>query len=346
MFRIIDSKYINNNTIILSLMGLFTIPIDQLATAGWIITSANYLWPTALGFYAMLPVILSLRNRSVPFHTKILATLSMIVASNEQQIAAILVGVLVCIMLYSVMVKKKLNWFSCLLLIIGLIEIIFHLSWKGNVLRTASEIATWSPTFNMQSPIEKISNGFFSTIYWLLSPSCACIIIMNATLAATIQEKYKSTVIHSFAWFPCFFFGFFGTLREIVVEIFPALQQIYITNIDATSWFNSDVWITAIIYFFVTFLIAFNCYLALGGSKGAFIGIIWLGGMLSRIIMGFSPTLYASSTRTFFPLMIISVIIYSITLNEYYTLKTCKTAYTNVLLIICIFFYFYLFFLT
>ena len=346
IYKIIDSKYTTRKNLILSLMGLFTIPIDQLATAGWIATSANYLWPTALGCYAVLPVILSLQNRPIPFHTKILAALSMIVASNEQQIAAILVGVLVCIILYSVTFKKKLNWFSCLLLVIGIVEIIFHLSWKGNILRTTSEIATWNPEFNMQSTIEKISNGFFSTIYWLLSPSCICIIIMNAALAMVIQEKYKSTVIRSFAWFPCFFFVFFGTLREIMIKIFPALHQIYISSIDTTSWFNSDVWITAIVYFFVTFLVAFNCCLALEGLKGVFIGIIWLGGMLSRVIMGFSPTLYASSTRTFFPLMIISVIIYSITINEYCTLKTCKTTFMNVLLMICTFSYFYLYFLT
>ena len=78
-----------------------------------------------------------------------------------------------------------------------------------------------------------------------------------------IQEKYKSTVIRSFAWFPCFFFVFFGTLREIMIKIFPALQQIYISSIDTTSWFNSDVWITAIVYFFVTFYIFPTIYYTL-----------------------------------------------------------------------------------
>ena len=292
-------------------------PIDIMITAGWIATSANYLWTTAMGMYSILPIIKKWQGKKITKNTYILASAATIYACNEEQVSALLLGLSVCVLVYSLVKKRrKVDYYVILIMVVSLGMMLFSLTWKGNSIRKISEISSWVPIFYMQSPAEKILNGFLSTSQYLLLSSTAVITLMCGGLAALIYYRYNNYCVRIIGCIPLAFYFCFGLFKEIMLKIFPAFSQFFFLNITNSAIFNIDVIISVTIQLFVIFLIAYLCLIALGGGKGLILSILWLGGIATRVVMGFSPTLYASSTRTFTFLLIVIIIIYTQLLIE------------------------------
>lgn len=322
----------------------FLFPIDILATAGWIATSANYLWPAAIGMYAFLPIVEYLKNKKIKKHYYIFSTLAMIFACNEEQVSALLFTLLASIIVYLLIKKRRIFIYGLVLDLIAFGMMLFSLTWSGNANRKESEIISWNPVFNMQGIPEKAINGFLSTNYYLLLSSSILVLIMCILFALVIRQKYRDRMLSFIGWIPAGFFAIFGTFKNLTLQIFPAIKQLYILDIDDAAVFNSDIIVSCTIQIFIILLIALCLMLAFGGEKGLLIGLLWLGGYATRVIMGFSPTLYASSTRTFSFLATVIIIIYVLLIQEYYS-HNPKQNFPYKLIVLHMAVYLYLFYL-
>ena len=97
-------------------LSLCLLPVGILYPAGWIATSANYLWPLTAGMVSLVPLVRSLRgdtaqvdtsNKQLRILKKIASLLMLVVAANQEQIAAVLFGVYLCHLIGWYVVKRR-----------------------------------------------------------------------------------------------------------------------------------------------------------------------------------------------------------------------------------------------
>lgn len=343
-----DNNNFSKQALIISFLP-FLFPVGILETAGWLSTSANYLWPAALMLYAFLPIASIIRDQPVKKHYYFTSTLAFIFASNEEQCSALMLGMLTCLILYDVFNKRRIKVYLFLLELFAVIMMLFSLLWEPSTkIRLPLEINSWYPSFAMQSLFDKLTDGFFSTVQFLFYPSNIFVLVFSLLLGILVNLNYEQKEIRILGWIPSVFFITLGVLQNITISIFPALEKFYITSFDQYSIFNVNPWISFIIEGCLIMVIALSCFIAWKDVRIGGIGaLLWVGGIVSRVIMGISPTLYASSSRTFSFMIINIILITAMILNELlkrreYKYKIYLENTLLTLLCVCVVYQFYI----
>lgn len=301
-----------------ALLSTFLFPISIFASAGWFVTSAVCLWPLSLGMYALVPVVKRLQGRTVEKHYAVTATLSIIIAANHEQIGAMLVGFLGCIILYFLWKKESPGALVFVFFVISALLLCYSLLAESNALRETAEIRNSYPIFYAQSTLERLFNGFLATALYLLSPETILIQVMCIVLAAVVAQKYSDPLIRIVGSIPALYFFLFGTLRDWTLTLFPALQQFYVGTIDQMSLYNPDVLVSCAVTLFVYLLIGVILIFTMPTRPaGCLMAITWAGGLATRLVIGLSPTLYASTSRTFFITLACILAILCVLIGEY-----------------------------
>lgn len=319
----VKKNNIKYNWIIVCL--IFIYPYKDMSTAGWGSTTINYIWPLSLGIYSLIAVKKILTNKIIKWYEFVLSTIALIYAVNAEQMCAIMLAIHVPITIYLI-IKKKINFYIIIQSIICFFSLGFILKCPGNSARNISEVSRWFPEFADLSFIQKFLMGYSSSLAkFVFEPNI--VFMIAATLIFIIvhlKEKNKYIRIISYIPIGCsIVFGIFGfALAKIspsiynpvnsmtkygIIEIIP----LAILTISGLSFMSS---------IYICFKNTFKSLLCI---------YILLLGFASRIIMGFSPTIWASNDRTFL-YMYFSIIIFSLMLyQELYELKYKKIKYVD-----------------
>ena len=169
-------------------LSLCLLPVGILYPAGWIATSANYLWPLTAGMVSLVPLVRSLRgdtaqvdtsNKQLRILKKIASLLMLVVAANQEQIAAVLFGVYLCHLIGWYVVKrremaqemnaieyeKKPQGYPFLPeLVILLASLVFIVLCPGNTSRNIQEMSSWFPEYPNYSMGERLLMGMLDTV--------------------------------------------------------------------------------------------------------------------------------------------------------------------------------------
>ena len=108
---------------------LLLFPFKYTGTAGWICTSLNYTWPTALGLYFFSIVREWRKSTSVSTATTISALLALVYAANEEQMSAVLFIVLSAVLLQDIF-QKHVNSLVLISYIITCVIMAINMPWK------------------------------------------------------------------------------------------------------------------------------------------------------------------------------------------------------------------------
>lgn len=295
------------NKIIFSCLLPF-IPIASLKSAGWITTTVNYLWILALG----MVVLASLRQiveGKLRFPGFLISLPALIYAANMEQMAAILLGAYFVTGIYLAVVKKHIPWMFFIQFFIVILSMCFILFSPGNIRRTMVETEKYFPVFAQLTVFEKLSMGFLVTLRYYVGNDGGrpiFLILCAALLLCMIGRKIKGIFQWAVAIFPLFSIA----LLAFIKILFRAglwqkgarvLEVIWSNNsIAAASIFKEEYIHLQILYYVVVLLcILMTVYWIHGHTPETLLELtILLGGLLSRVIMGFSPTIYASGDRT------------------------------------------------
>lgn len=314
----------SNKLLIFGLIFLYS--YNDMSSAGWYATTLNYLWPLSLGLYSLIPIKNHLINKKDKWYKYILYTLSILYACNQEQMCLIMFIAYLVFNIYFIY-KKKINKFIIFQLLISFISLIFILTCPGNNLRNIAETDTWYPAFESFNIVSKSFLGIVTTTYYLFFKSNFIIFLLSILIPISIFKKYNNKLYRVISLIPIIFYIIEIILKmniniPIIYNIFNCINVYIIPHNEIElTLANYCALILCLIYYLS---ILFSIIKSFKNKEDKYLLIIiYIIGLITRFMMGFSSTIYASSMRTFifldFSLLIISYFfIQELNLNSRY----------------------------
>lgn len=265
------------------------IPFYYFETAGWIATIVTYLYPVLL-----LSIGLCLILTFKQWYLNIFGMLLLLIAFNNEQLLVMSLVVAVTMLVYYFLHDKKLlKDVKLKLFLIGLpliVNFTIVAMCPGNSARKVAETRRWFPRFANLTSLEKFDVGLSTTVqHYLFFGTIALVALMLTFIVLDSRNALLATIS----------LGVLLTLLSYVNNLKKARGLLSSQTGLLNSNFKLFAWQYGVaILIFVT--VVYYLY-KLSNTKM----LLWLelsilaGGLLSRIALGFSPTNYASATRTF-----------------------------------------------
>lgn len=306
-------------------------PIVQMSTAGWIVTSVAYMFPLAFGLYSLIAIKRIYYNEKIDYITGFIALL---IGLGAPQMACVLAGINIFFSIYFI-VKKNINKYCVLQSVVSVAFVIYHLTSPGNSVRKIAETAHWFPDFNMISTVNKIKLGFTNTLANNISTPNLFFTAFCIILFVGVCIKYKDYFYRVIAIIPLSSVFIFGLFDDVFEKIIPRLVSFMnvddydFVKVTTFNYLDKKNYIPIILGVIIVGSILLSIYLIFENTfMSLLVNIIFLAGFASRMIMVFSPTLYASSTRTFifmyFSIIVCGIFIFKEILKNMETDKISK----------------------
>lgn len=303
-------------------------PFHEMASAGWIATTLNYLWCFSLAMIAFVPLINQFYGEKTNKFTYVISILALIFAVNQEQSCALVFGLNFLLLVYCIIKRKSLNRYNIFVVLISLLSMVFILSCPGNSVRFASEVSYWYPQFAGYGILEKVYLGVVPTFGLLLEEKIIFplfYVILSLACLAKVKNKYLKYVLY-FNMLLILVLVAFKTLFDVstlgtafgsttlthltspfgaVLNLVPPLKSALVAF--AAETVSSNALAIAI----AVYLLLSSCIMlfeAFGGFKAV---ILFIAGFMSKFIMGFTPTIFVSGPRTmmFFYFILIMLIL-------------------------------------
>lgn len=265
----LDNKH-NNKALIIIILAMALFPFVELSTAGYVATTVTYLWPISL----LCLGLTCLKHHQITW--KILAGFCFLLALNNEQLCLLTT---IYLAYYLILHHNKIKQLM-ILLIPWLINFCLFFFAPGNQARKISETKRWLPAFSHYSIIDKLDLGAITTIQHYLF-SLSPLIIVTSIILLTINYQ-KHPII---AWLPITTI----TLASLIATL-ATIPLHFVATINPTI--DKTVIIT-----YLLGLVWLTSSMILINNRD--LNMLLIAGLMSRIALGFSPTIYASSTRTF-----------------------------------------------
>ena len=277
-------------------------PFGTFGVAGWYATTLNYVWPLALGLYGLSYITQVLSNEKISMIQHISYVVASLYAINQEQMCALFVGFYALFMIYSLVKHKKVPILAYIILVLSFIMLGYHALCPGNELRKVVEMNAYYPAFYGFKLMDKLLLGVLSTIAIGSLQPAYIIFAWNIMLIYIIYKNTKNkgqyvlvglmtfvTFVVSVSDRYCNHRGFY--------QIFNVFND-YTKVIEHIS-LNMNVCLI-ILYFICILLISFYVIKTNLGNKTMFLSfIIICAAFCSRVVLGFSPSVFVSGTRTF-----------------------------------------------
>ena len=290
-------------------------PLRIFGTAGWITTTIFYAWPFFFGLIAMIPFARALRGRSVRPVMAIPCLPALLIACNNEQLCLMLLGMGVVICGVIVSEKRKLPALLAIEVAVMLAALVFVFTCPGNWNRSMLETETWFPEFKALSFLVKFELGYSSTGYLLLLEGVWLFVLFCALIAANVWRRSRRPWDRAIALVP--------VVACLVLEVIPALVRQPIPFVVALkgrltstgtgfSISAPSTWLPDLLLLAVFACVVYGMATAYREPSGRILAIsLLLVGLATRVMIGFSPTIWASMGRTaaflYFALMALSI---------------------------------------
>lgn len=296
-------------------------PSMVLVDAGFIATTVNYLWPITFGLLCLFPIRNKLLKEKTPLWFKIALVPLLAYACNMQQMCAVLLGVLLCTNVYLWAVRKEFDLYVSLQTVaVGAMAVYsYSLNVFSDNSRMLRETARYFPDFGKLNILEKAELGFSSTFYCMtmeLRLAFVGFVIFALFLAVCGIRMNKKPTFKAASVFPLVFSLGFGALSLVKPEWIKAVCGGMVNGgVRRANYVFSAV---SDLLFLLVLLCGVVLVVSLLKTKTSRIisALILAAGFGSRILMGFSPTVWASGYRTFAILFVAFILIALLILNE------------------------------
>lgn len=296
-------KWVAPITVLLAL-----IPMGMLHSAGWMTTTISYIWPAALGLYAMIPLRKWQDGTKPAKHQYITVVLALLYATAQEQVAAILICSYLFIGLY-LYKNKKLHPYWWVVMAVCVLAVINIMICPGNAIRNEVTIAGSFPEFAYLNFFEKAFMGYVSTFCFFISCEGYNMIFvaLTGTLAFAVFYKNQDLLKGNVALVPFLctlllgLFGRIGLENGWIVNSFwlELLQNDQLQQFTAYETYHlviecvvfALVWMCVLLEVYWVFEKTWRCLL---------VYMILFAGIASRMILGFTPSIYVSESRTAF----------------------------------------------
>lgn len=304
------------NNIMLVFM-ILIYPFNAMNGSGWATTTIVYMWPLATCLFALIPIRKIWDEEKIKFWEYPLYTISLIFAGNQEQTAAILCGTYILFTILMIIKNKKIHPYMIIQTLIIIASIIFILTCPGNYVRNEQETIEIFKDFEMLTFLDKVSLGLTSTMGCIIKKRNLVYTIFSLIIAIYIWSSYKEKIYRIVSIIPILsicllgitpyitnsLFPYFGSFRELITE-----ERVMLTAANSNNLVN----VVPLIFAFTNFIcLALSILLIFKNLKNNIAILVFLVGLASKIILGFSPTVFSSVERStiFFEFSMIIVLL-------------------------------------
>lgn len=291
------------NTMILWLLMMY--PASRMSGAGWAATSVNYIWPLALGLFSLISIRKMWDEEKIKFLPGIAYLLSLIYSCNQELCCGILV---VTYILFAVILTirdgKKVNKFIFLEVFITLASLVFILTTPGNSVRKIDETVNYFPDYMSLSVFEKIATGITSTVGGLTANYSISFALFTFMIMVMIYTSYKDKFIRVVSAIPfatTMIFSYFNSFANSSLPI-QILRDNFLKEevlISSSNYFYQGSYMNLAISLIVIISIFASLLLIFKKIKNNIAFYVFGCGLVTRLTLAFSPTLFVSKNRTF-----------------------------------------------
>ena len=328
-------KKTNITNISLTMILVLTYPLIDMTGAGFASCTTNYLWPLAFMLFSFIPYRKDYLKEKIDKRLWPLYIGSLLYASNQEQ-CVVIIFVVSLIMTFINIKNKKDYKYSLLSLIISIISIIFILTCPGNMIRNALEISRWYPDYINANIIDKIYLAILSSISILINNGIIIWLFSLVLFITIIKTKTKimAKVLSLILLVATSSLSLYRFITIITNK--DTLIINYQTKIGHVFKYNLNNFIT-IIACIIPFIIIFYLLFIIFKKKSRVPIFILILGLGTRLIMGFSPTIFASGRRTeiylYFSLILVMIYLIKFILPK---LKKLEKKFLTIIMVLCL----------
>lgn len=254
----------------------------------WCTGSANYLFPGCCLLISLYPVLLYVND--VPVHWKdiLLAALAGILAGSSEQTGAIFM-VYSTILLLQHAYKKKSISVSILLLSIFIDGMtLISIFAPGNQVRAQMEVS-WFPSYPMFGFMDKLILGMQHYVGHMYRMDTVLFVIIMYVMLFILNHKSRKNEL----------FVLLGFVMNSILSV--------LSSVAFSEWYINPQWFLYVFWLLILFITPFyNAWLLYGtfrersGQLAVIVAFLYLAAVSSCVVLGFSPTVYASGIRIFY----------------------------------------------
>lgn len=281
------------------LISLF--PFWYMSTAGWVATTTNYLYPM-LCLLVVASCVKQLANGRLPSIPEyICAACCILYAANQDQAAMIMVGGLLLVLLYCAATKASRNILTRIGGLLGFTVVCYLILFMipGHIyrMRSTAEMSVWLPEYADWSIFKKIYRAYTSTVATLFFHNVKlfdifCFLLL---LSSAQSQKAFQKIVASIPFFVVLISRLIGCKYFVVYPSYAGGMP-ELAGFEA-GWPGIAIVLVTVCAVLSIFYTVFVC-IPSQRSKWLILLFLILGAG-SRLMMGFSATLYASHARTF-----------------------------------------------
>lgn len=259
-------------------------------TLTWCTGSANYLLPGCCLIMTLFPFISLFMDKPINKTDVILAILPGIYMSSMEQTGAVFVVFTSLIYLYRRFVLKKHSHFNSIFVLWLVIAVlsIFSIAAPGNRNRAVQELF-WFNAYHMFSLPDKVILGLQQLYgYMYRYDKCLLIVLLYVLLIITDRSDRKK-------------------LGFALVGVFFNVVAAFFINFIFSEWYINGAWTIYLCWvIFAIFVQIYNSWLIyislrhISATAGCIGGLLYLAAIACSVVIGVSPSIYASGYRGFF----------------------------------------------
>ncbi len=291
LFKTNNSYILIGAVLIVVILANYPIFLD----AGFIATNYNYFVPIAVYTYALVNIFEVYNNEE---KLKPLTVIAIMLSCCIEQISAFSFGLLLILNLFYLLKTKKISYGLLTVLITTILMLLFILLSPGNEIRKELELTRFDPHYINYTLKDKLKIGlFYLNHYHLFTKILVSITLV--LLAVSIKDKnYISIILNVFL------------LLILINDVEVIMDKVVKVQIEPIYFDNDMNLVRKIILenMFIIGLLSLSILFSVKNHK-LIILVSIIGAILTKVMLGFSPTYIASGVRTMIPLIAIMLIV-------------------------------------
>ena len=328
---------------LICLLFFFIYPNAVTSASIWYTGSFNYLWPVAALVFGLTPFVFFLRADD-PYPRKVWIPISIfasICAGFNEQTTLVALGVSALILVYCFCKKRKIPlWLIIHFAVIAALAIYFMVAVLTSSRLTGGEELALFPEFATFGKRDMLQLGIHVYDSHLLRKSSLLFFVLAliSGILAFVRLKERHTFFKAFAFFPAFYillnmlplrfllsgtwnyYAEYDRMKEIIsaFEYDPAEWFNYLQRVPPLGWgLEPHDLLLAWTGFAAVICMLFPLFFAFRDIANRIMAcIIYLAAFGSGVIMGFSPTIFASGSRPFFIANILILFLCALLIKE------------------------------
>lgn len=304
-------------------------PFKVIGSVGWCSVGVNYVWTSALGCYAVTSYTKLNRDKKIyKRNKKIFFAISMcmatIFAGNQEMLCTILCAVFGMLWLFT---RKKsgpgYRFVVSTQFVLVLSELLVILTCKGNYIRKLQEAERWMKEYVNFTFWDKISIGVSDTINGLFAGNSFLCLLFAIVVCMAVYTGTRELFLRCIALLPVLFMISVRFLPDILKQEFgyledywehmPTLRQNDFFHMEQEEAIGLCIWLAVFICLIISIYMTCENF-----REMVFYSVVLGSGLATRIVVGFSPSIYVSGIRTFYFLDILIIVCMGYLLKKHY----------------------------